>query len=83
MRWQLDLQKFALCIKHAKREENLGDILSRIELSELEGKALDYSLESDLDAHGSGFDSLALTEEQESDKNLIEFDSWFFRTQMH
>jgi len=48
-----------------KGEENLGDILSRIDLSYLESKSLEYSLESDIDACGSGVLSIALTEEQE------------------
>ena len=50
-----------------KRGENLGDILSRIDLSDLESKTLEYSLESDFDAYGSGFLSVALTEEQEAE----------------
>ena len=43
----------------------MGDILSRIDLSDLESKSLEYSLESDIDACGSGVLSIALTEEQE------------------
>ena len=45
----------------------MGDILSRIDLSDLESKPLEYSLESDFDAYGSGFLSVALTEEQEAE----------------
>jgi hypothetical protein len=36
-------------------------------LSDLESKSLEYSLISDYDARGSGFLSVALTEEQESE----------------
>ena len=66
IRWHLALQQFTFGIKHVKGEENMGDILSRIDLSDLESKPLEYSLESDFDAYGSGFLSVALTEEQEA-----------------
>ena len=36
MRWHLALQQFTFGIKHVKRKENLGDILSRIDFSDLE-----------------------------------------------
>jgi hypothetical protein len=65
MRWHLALQQFTFGTKHVKGEENLEDILSRIDLSDLESKSLEYSLESDIDACGSGVLSIALTEEQE------------------
>jgi hypothetical protein len=55
MRWHLALQQFTFGIKHVKGEENLGDILSRIDLSDLESKSLGYSLESDFDSYGLGF----------------------------
>ena len=34
MHWHFALQQFTSAIKHFKGEENLGDILSRIDLSE-------------------------------------------------
>ena len=71
MRWHLVLQQFTFGIKHVKKEENLGDILHRIDLSDLESKSLEYSLESDFDACGSGFLSVALTEEQEAEAKEI------------
>jgi hypothetical protein len=67
MKWHLALQRFTFGIKHVKGEENLGDILSRIDLSDLESKSLEYSLESDFDACGSGSLSVALKEEQEAE----------------
>jgi len=60
MRWHLALQQFTFGIKDVKGEENLGDILSRIDLSYLESKSLEYSLDSDFDACGSGFLSVCL-----------------------
>jgi len=61
----------------------LGDILSRIDLSDLERKSLEYSLESDSDACGSGLLSVALTEEQEAEaKKLYRVLFRFFRIQM-
>jgi hypothetical protein len=42
MRWHLALQQCTFGIKHLKGEENLGDILSRIDLSDLESKSLKY-----------------------------------------
>jgi len=44
MRWHLALEHFTFGIKHVKREENLEDILSRIDLSDLETKSLEYFL---------------------------------------
>ena len=38
MKWHLALQQFAFGIKHVKGEENLGDILSGFDLSDLESK---------------------------------------------
>ena len=38
MIWHLALQQFAFGIKHVKGEENLGDILSGFDLSDLESK---------------------------------------------
>jgi hypothetical protein len=67
MRWHLALQQFTFGIKHLKGEENLGDILSRIDLSDLESKSLENFLKSDFNAYGSGFLSVALTEEQEAE----------------
>jgi len=67
MRWHLALPQFTFGIKHVKGEQILGKILSRIDLSDLESKSLEYSLESDFDAFGIGFLSVALTEEQESE----------------
>jgi hypothetical protein len=63
----LALQQVTFGIKHRKGEENLEDILSRIDLSDLESKSLEYSLESDFDACGSGFLSVSLTKEQEAE----------------
>ena len=73
MRWHLAPQQFTFGIKHVKREENLGDILSRIDLSDLESKSLEYSLESAFDAYGSGFLSVSLTEEQEAEAKEYSF----------
>jgi hypothetical protein len=67
IRWHLALQQFTFGIKHVKGEENMGDILSRIDLSDLESTSLEYSLESHFDACGSGFLSVALTREQETE----------------
>jgi len=67
MRWHLALQQFTFGIKNVKGEKNLGDTLSGIDLSDLESKCLEYFWESDFDACGSGFLSVALTEEQEAE----------------
>jgi len=47
MRWHLALPQFTFGIKHVKGEQIFGKILSRIDLSDLESKSLEYSLESD------------------------------------
>jgi hypothetical protein len=65
MRWHLALQQFTFGIQHVKGEENLGDLLSRMNLSDLDTKSLECSLESDLDACESGLLSVALTHKQE------------------
>jgi len=65
MRWHLALQQLTFKIKHVKGEEKSGDILSQIDLSDLESKSFEYSLESNFDVCASGYLSVALTEEQE------------------
>jgi len=62
MRWHLALQQFIFGIHHVKEED-----LSRIDLSDLESKSLEYSLESNFDACGSGLFSIYFTEKQEAE----------------
>jgi len=58
------LEQFNFGMKHVKGERNLGDILSDSYMLEFEGKRLSYSLEFDLQAHGSGVLLVGLSEKQ-------------------
>jgi hypothetical protein len=66
MRWHLALQQFIFGIHHVKEED-----LSRIDLSDLESKSLEYSLESNFDACGSGLFSIYFTEKQEAEAKKL------------
>ena len=59
-----------LCLEQCLRScvlSRLSLSMPRIDFSHLESKSLEYSLESDFDCCGSGFLSVALTEEQEAE----------------